>query len=104
MANRGSTIHYSLHRYPNRGAQPPHRAVAEHDVAAMGAGDVAGDGKPEAAAAFVLVARVVEAKERLEDLVAQMRRNPWTVVIDRNRHVAVVALSGDGNGPGKACG
>src|SRR6478672_11086078 len=33
-------------RHPYDRAQAAHRAVAEHDVAAMGAGDVAGDRKP----------------------------------------------------------
>src|SRR6266404_7115367 len=55
-----------LHRYPYRGAQAAHRAVAERDVAAMRAGDVAGDGEAKPGAAFVLVAGVVEPQERLE--------------------------------------
>src|SRR3712207_6780059 len=50
-----------LRRQPHRRAQAPEGAVAEDDVTAMRAGDVAGDGKAEPGAALVLVARLVEA-------------------------------------------
>ena len=56
-----------------RRAQAAERAVAERDVAAVRARDVAGDGEAEAGAALVLVARVVEPQERLEHLLAHAR-------------------------------
>src|SRR5262245_18396489 len=67
---------------PHRRTQPTHRAVAERDVAAMRAGDVAGNRPSKARAAFVLVARIVEPQERLEHLFAQARRNAGAIVID----------------------
>ena len=62
------------HRHPHRGAQAAHRAVAERDVAAMRARDVAGDRKAQAGAALILVAGVVEPQERLEHFLAHFRR------------------------------
>src|SRR5229473_1139908 len=79
----------SLHRYPHRGAKPAHRAVAEHDVAAMRARDVAGDGKPKPGAALILVAGVIEPQERLEHFLAHFGRNAWPVVVDGDREIAV---------------
>jgi len=55
---------------PHRGPQPAHRAVAEGDVAAVRAGDVAGDRQPQPRAALILVARIVEPQERLEHFLA----------------------------------
>src|SRR6476659_7725230 len=83
------------HRYPHRGAQPAHRTVAEHDVAAMRARDVAGDGKPKHGAALILVAGVVEPQKRLEDFLAHVRRNARSVVVDGDREIAVIAVAGD---------
>src|SRR5205085_7612337 len=82
-----------LHRHPYRGAQSAHRAVAEHDVAAMRAGDIAGDRKAEAGAAFVLVAGIVEAQKRLEHFLAHVVRNTGTVVIDCDGEIAVIAMA-----------
>ena len=65
-----------LHRHPHRRAQAAHRAVAERDVAAMRAGDVAGDGEPQPGAAFVLVAGVVQPQERLEHFLAHLGGMP----------------------------
>src|SRR5664279_6424750 len=87
----------SLHRYPYRGAQAAHRAVAERDVAAMRAGDVAGDGEAEAGAAFVLVAGVVEPQERLEHFLAHIGGNARSVVVDRDGQIAVIAVTLDRN-------
>src|SRR5690606_35226848 len=69
-------------RYAHDGPQAAHRAVAERDVAAMAAGDVAGDGKPEPGAAVIEVTRFVETHERLEDVLAARRRNAGTVIVD----------------------
>src|SRR5262249_62275350 len=63
----------------------------------MGTGDVAGDGKPEAGAAFVLIARVIKPQERLEDLLPQMRRDTRAVVVHGDGEPAVVAMTGDGD-------
>src|SRR6185295_20259436 len=88
---------HGSHRHPYRGAQAAHRAVAERDVAAMRAGDVAGDRKAKAGAAFVLVAGVVEAQERLEHFLAHVVRNAGAVVIDGDGEIAVIAVAGDRN-------
>src|ERR1700704_2336264 len=78
-----------LHRYPHRGTQAAHRAVAERDVAAMRARDVAGDRKAEARPAFILVAGIIQPQERLEHFLAHVRRNARSVVVDRDRQVAM---------------
>src|SRR5712692_8571699 len=72
-------------------------AVAEQNVAAVGAGDVAGDGEAEPGAAFVLVARVVEPQKRLEHLLAHPGRNPGAVVVHRDGQPAMIAMPGDRN-------
>src|SRR5438552_1250780 len=59
-AKSGESVRRQLHRYPHRRPQPAHRADAERNVAAVRAGDFAGDGKAKARAAFILVARIVE--------------------------------------------
>ena len=58
------------------------RAFAERDVAAVDAGDVAGDRQSKAGIAHVLVAGVIEPIERLEHVVAFGRRNSRPVVVD----------------------
>src|SRR5262245_35181497 len=65
---RGMRRSFSSDRHPHRGAQAAERAVAQADVAAMRARDVARDGETEPGAALVLVARIVEPQERLEHL------------------------------------
>src|SRR6201988_4053279 len=88
----------NLDRNPHRRAQPTHRAVAERDVAAMGAGDVAGNRQPKPGAAFVLVARIVEPQERLEHLFAHARRNAGAVVVDGDGEIAGIPVAFDSNG------
>ena len=68
----------------------------------MGAGDVAGDRKAQAGAAFVLVAGVVEPQERLEHLLAHVGRDARAVIVDRHGKIAVIAMAGDGDGVGMA--
>ncbi len=63
----------------------------------MRARDVARDRKPQAGAALILVAGMVETQERLEHLLAHMRRNAGPVVVDRHRQPAVVAMADDGD-------
>src|ERR1700719_2384713 len=75
------------HRHPHGGAQAAHRAVAERDVAAVRAGDVAGDRQAQSGAAFILVAGVVEPQERLEHLFAHFRWDARPVVVDRDRQI-----------------
>src|SRR5579863_3576330 len=70
----------------------------------MRARDVTRDGKPEARAALILIAGVVEAQERLEHVLAHRRRNARPVVVDRDAEPAVVAVAGDGDGRSKARG
>src|SRR5690242_17477203 len=83
---------------PNSRAQAPERRVAKRDVAAVGARDIARDGKPKSGAAFVLVARIVKPQEGLEHILAQRRRNTRPVVVDRHRQPTVIAMAGDGDG------
>src|SRR6267154_848679 len=78
-------------------AEAAHRAVAERDVAAVRARDVAGDRQPKPGAALVLVAGIVEPQERLEHLFAQAGRNAGAVVVDRDGEIAVIPMAGDRN-------
>src|SRR5689334_18888255 len=87
----------ALDRYPNRRAKPAHRTVAERNVAAMRAGDVARDGKAEPGAAFVLVAGIVQPEKRFEHFLAHRKGNTRTVVVDRDRQVTVIAVAGNRN-------
>src|SRR5713101_4840216 len=89
------TSFLALHRDPHGRAKAAHRAVAEHDVAAMGARDVAGDRKAQARAAFILVAGAVEPEERLEHFLAHGQRNARSVIVDRDRQITVIAMAGD---------
>src|SRR5215510_9662916 len=70
----------------------------------MRARDVARDRKAEPRAALVLVAGMVEAQERLEHLLAQVRRNTRTIVVDRHREPAVIAMADDRDRACKARG
>ena len=72
-ASRGRAGMTALHRHPDRRPQAAERAVAERDVAAVRARDVARDRQPQAGAALVLIARVVEPQERLEHFLAHVR-------------------------------
>ena len=82
-------------RHAHRGPQAAERALGERDVAAMAAGDVAGDGQAQARAALVLVARLFEPQEGFEDLLALAFRHARPVVIDVDGEVARLALRGD---------
>ena len=82
-------------RQPHRRAQAPERALAQHDVTAMRTGDIAGDGKAEARAALVLVAGLVEAHERLEDLFAHVGGNARPVVVHMQDEPARFVIGGD---------
>src|SRR5262249_20701 len=90
------------HGNSHRGPQSSHRAVAKHYVAAVRTRDIARDGEAQGAARFVLVAGVVETQKRLEYLITPARRYAWAVVIDRDGHVAVIAVARDGNCRAKA--
>src|ERR1700722_18275005 len=94
----------TLHRHADDSAKPAERAVAERDVAAVRARNVARDGKAQARAALVLVARIVEAKERLEHIVAHVDRNAGPVIVHRHRKPAMVAMAGDRHGRSEARG
>src|SRR5262249_40132825 len=86
-----------LHRNSHRGPQSAHRAVAEHDVAAVRACDVARNGEAQAAARFILIPGAVKAEEGLEYIIAPVRRFTRAVVVDCDGHVAMVAVAGDGD-------
>src|SRR5215203_962523 len=81
-----------LHRHAHGGAQAPERRIAQHDVAAMGARDVARDGEAEPRAALVLIARIVEPKERLEHFLALRERNAGSVVVDGDSQPAMIPV------------
>src|SRR5688572_27231493 len=85
----------ALDRDPHGRAQAAERAVAERDVTAMRARDIAGDGEPEAGAAFVLVARVIKPQEWLEHFLAHAGRDAGTVVVDGHGQPAMIAMAGD---------
>src|SRR5262245_54500419 len=97
-------LNMTSHGNSHRGPQSAHWAVAEHHVAAVRTRDVARDGETEAAACFVLVAGVVEAQKRLEHVISPVRRYARAVVINRDGHVAVIAMARDGNCGAKASG
>src|SRR5262245_55695496 len=84
-----------LHRHAYGRPQAAERAVAEHDVAAVRAGEVARDRKTEPGAALVLIARIVEPQKRLEHLLAHARGDSGPVVVDRDGEPAVIAMPGD---------
>jgi hypothetical protein len=67
---------------------PPSGLSASVDLAAVGAGDVAGDGEAEPGAALVLVARLVQPDERLEHFLALVHRHARAVVVDRQHEPA----------------
>jgi tRNA-binding protein len=73
-----------LSRHLDHRPQSAQRAVAERNVAAVAAGDVAGNGKAEPGAAGIEVAGLVQPHERLEHVLALFRRNAGAVVVYRN--------------------
>ena len=75
-------------RNSNDGAQAAERRIAEGEVAAMAAQDVARDGEAEAGAAGLFVARAIEAEERLEHLLAAVLRHAGAVVVDHDLDAA----------------
>src|SRR5262245_49733369 len=84
-----------LQRHPHGRAQAAHGGLAERDVAAVAAGDVAGDGKTEACVARVLVAAVAEAVERAEHILALRRRDARSVVVHVDAHPLLVGAGAD---------
>ena len=60
--------------------------------------DVARDREAEAGPAVILIARVVESDERLEDFLAHARQNPRPIVVHCDRQPAVVAMAGERDG------
>ena len=67
------------------GPQAADAGCRRADVAAVRAGDVAGDRQAEAGAAFVLVARLVQPVERPEHVLPVRRRDAGAVVVDDDR-------------------
>ena len=51
--------------------------------------------RPKSAAAFVLVAGIVEPQERLEHFLAHFSGNARAIVVDGHGQIAVVAMAGD---------
>src|SRR3954463_16654248 len=74
-----------IRRAPPRAGQcefEPRPVVARERSygAAVGGGDLAGDGQPEPGAAGGAGARGVDAEEAVEDALAQRRGDSWTLV------------------------
>src|SRR6187397_33805 len=69
--------------------------LAERNVAAMDAGDVARDGEPKPGRAGVLIARMIDAIERAEHMFALVLRNARTVVLDLDGERAVLPRRAD---------
>src|SRR5690242_13800833 len=90
--------------HANSRAQTTERAVAQDDISAMRAGNIARDREPQTRAALVLVACVVEPQERLEYLFPHAGRNPRTVIVDRDGQIAMVAMSGNRDGDRESSG
>src|SRR6185437_6866311 len=80
-----------LYRNAQAGAQAAERAVAEPDFAAMRARDVASDRQAKAGAAMVLVARLVEAEERPEYVLAALGGHARPIVVDLHGDEAAFA-------------
>src|SRR5262249_42552746 len=80
-----------LYRHAPARPQAAERTVRQQNIAAVRAGDIARDGEAEAGAALILVAGIVEPQERLEHLLAQMRRDAGTIVVDGDGEPAVIA-------------
>src|SRR5262247_1394796 len=65
----------SSRRQPEPCAEAAQRRLQQGQVAAVAAGDVAGDGEAEAGAAGLRVARGLEAEEGAEHVLAPLRRD-----------------------------
>ena len=63
----------------------------------MRAGDVARDRKTKAGANLILIAGLVEPKERPENVLSRVRGNAWPVVVDMHRKESGIpwAFNGD---------
>ncbi len=66
----------------------------------MRARDISRNGKTKTGSALILIARIVEPQERLEYFFAHCGGNPRPIVIDRDRELNVIAMSGDRDGFG----
>ena len=80
-------------RQPDDRLQAAQRAVAQHDIPAMGAGDVAGDGQAQARTADLQVAAFVQAVEGTEGFLAPGFGNALAIVFHRDLHAAAVAAT-----------
>src|SRR5262245_62657398 len=72
-----------LNRNFQHGLQTAERGTAERDVAAVNAGDIAGNGEAEPSRAGILIARMVEPVERPEHLLAFRFGDAGAVILDR---------------------
>src|SRR4051812_5256146 len=76
-------------RQADHGPEAPQRRAGQGDVAAVAAGDVAGDGEAEAHALGVLVAGLVEAAEGLEGFLVLRLGDAGTVIVDGDLDTAL---------------
>src|SRR6185503_17953094 len=80
---------------PDRRLQSAHTAIAQHQITAMGAGDVAGDGQPETRAAALQVPALIQTMKRPESLFAPGFGDAGAVVFHGDLDHALVALQAD---------
>src|SRR5688572_7695008 len=83
-----STREPCLKRHPYRRFQPAHLALAEMDLPAMRADDIAGNGKAQTGALDILVAGVVQAMERPKHRLARIGGHARPVIFHCNEQVA----------------
>src|SRR4051812_8038265 len=84
-----------LYWQPDRRSQSTQLALAQHNIAAMGSCDVAGNGQAQAAAAGLQVAAFVQAGEGAEGFFMAAFGNAWSVILDGDFHQSFVALQAE---------
>ena len=77
----------TLYRQCYAGFKPAFRLVAEENLAAMGAQDVAGDGEAEAGAAGLAVPAGLQPAERFEGGFHELGGNAGAVILDVDLHL-----------------
>ena len=86
------------------GPQSAEPRLAQGDVTAVNAGDVAGDGQSKSGRFGILIARVIEPVKRPKHLIALIFGNAWPVVLDLDHKRAILPSSADRDVVGEAHG
>src|SRR6476646_4508083 len=96
LANRATYLDRALlYRNAQGRAQAAERTRRELDVAAMRARHVARDREAQPRAGLVLIARLVESEERLENVLAPIGRNARPVIVNVDCQEAPIVRSLD---------